>query len=136
LIGDKLVEFKANISDPKSGKTFKAVVKGHHANSLIGKKIGEEFDGIFVDLPGFKLILTGGSDKDGFPMRPDLSGQRRKRVLVSKSLGFRPKDKGVRRRKAFRGNVISPDIIQINMKITQHGSKKVDELLKPAEESK
>ena len=97
-----MVEFKANISDPKSGKTFQTVVSGHYANSLVGKKIGEEFDGIFVSLPGFKLILTGGSDKDGFPMRPDLTGQRRKKVLVAKSLGFNPKDKGVRRRKTFR----------------------------------
>jgi small subunit ribosomal protein S6e len=112
------------------------VVSGHYANSLVGKKIGEEFDGIFVSLPGFKLILTGGSDKDGFPMRPDLPGQRRKKVLVSKSLGFRPKDNGVRRRKTLRGNIISPDIVQINMKITTHGSKNIEELLKPAEETK
>lgn len=131
-----MVEFKAIINDPKSGKTFQTVVAGHYANSLVGKKIGEEFDGIFVSLPGFKLVLTGGSDKDGFPMRPDLTGQRRKKILVAKSLGFRPKDKGVRRRKTFRGNVISPDIVQINMKITMHGSKKVDELLKPTEETK
>ena len=131
-----MVEFKANISDPKSGKTYQTVVTGHYANSLVGKKIGEEFDGIFVSLPGFKLILTGGSDKDGFPMRPDLSGQRRKKILVSRSLGFKPKDDGVRRRKTFRGNVISPDIVQINMKITTHGSKKVEELIKPAEETK
>ena len=131
-----MVEFKANISDPKSGKTFQTVVSGHYANSLVGKKIGEEFDGIFVSLPGFKLVLTGGSDKDGFPMRPDLTGQRRKKILVSKSRGFRPVDKGVRRRKTFRGNVISPDIVQINMKITTHGSKNVEELLKPKEETK
>jgi small subunit ribosomal protein S6e len=131
-----LVEFKANISDPKSGKTFQTMVSGHYANSLVGKKIGEEFDGIFVSLPGFKLVLTGGSDKDGFPMRPDLPGQRRKKLLVSKSLGFRPKDNGVRRRKTYRGNIISPDIVQINMKITTHGSKKVEDLIKPAEESK
>ena len=131
-----MVEFKANISDPKSGKTFQTVVSGHYANSLVGKKIGEEFDGIFVSLPGFKLILTGGSDKDGFPMRPDLTGQRRKKVLVAKSLGFKPKDKGVRRRKTFWGNVISPDIVQINMKITTHGSKNVEDLIKPVEETK
>jgi small subunit ribosomal protein S6e len=131
-----LVEFKAVISDPKSGKTYQTVVAGHYANSLVGKKIGEEFDGIFVSLPGFKLVLTGGSDKDGFPMRPELDGQRRKKILVSKSLGFKPKDKGVRRRKTFRGNIISPDIVQINMKITTHGSKKVEDLIKAPEETK
>jgi small subunit ribosomal protein S6e len=131
-----MVEFKAVISDPKSGKTYQAVVSGHHANSLVGKKVGDEFDGIFVSLPGYKLVVTGGSDKDGFPMRKELQGTRRRKLLISKSQGFRPKDKGVRRRKSVRGNTISTDIIQINMKITAYGSKPIEDALKQADEKK
>jgi small subunit ribosomal protein S6e len=131
-----MVEFKAVISDPKSGKTYQAMVSGHHANSLVGKKVGDEFDGIFVSLPGYKLIVTGGSDKDGFPMRKELQGTRRRKLLISKSQGFRPKDKGVRRRKSVRGNTISTDIIQINMKITAYGSKPIEDALKSPEEAK
>ncbi len=131
-----MVEFKAVISDPKSGKTYQAMVSGHHANSLVGKKVGDEFDGIFVSLPGYKLIVTGGSDKDGFPMRKELQGTRRRKLLISKSKGFRPKDKGVRRRKSVRGNTISTDIIQINMKITAYGSKPIEDALKTPEEAK
>jgi small subunit ribosomal protein S6e len=63
-------------------------------------------------------------------MRSDLPGTRRKKLLISKSTGFKPKDKGVRRRKSVRGNTISPDIMQVNMKITSYGSKSVEELLK------
>ena len=131
-----MVEFKAVISDPKSGKTYQAVVSGHHANSLVGKKVGDEFDGIFVSLPGYKLVVTGGSDKDGFPMRKELQGTRRRKILISKSQGFRPKDKGVRRRKSVRGNTISTDIIQINMKITAYGSKPIEDALKQTDEKK
>ena len=131
-----MAKFKVIVSDPADGTSKAVELEGPQAVPLIGKKLGEELDGTALKLSGFTLKITGGSDKDGFPMRPDLTGQRRKKVLVSKSLGFRPKDKGVRRRKTFRGNVISPDIVQINMKITTHGSKKVEELLKPAEESK
>jgi small subunit ribosomal protein S6e len=130
---DCLAEFRAVISDPKDGKSYQTPVSGHHANSLIGKKIGDVVDGIFVGLPGFKLEITGGSDKDGFPMRKDLPGPRRKKLLISKSIGFNSKKNGLRRRKNVRGNTIAPDTLQINMKITQHGMKPASELLKKEE---
>lgn len=125
-----MVEFKAVISDTKSGKAYQIEVKGHHANSLVGKKIGEEIDGIFVGLPGFKLKITGGSDIGGFPMRNDIIGAKRKKILITKSIGFKPKDRGVRKRKYVRGNMISQDISQVNFKISSFGMKNVDDLLK------
>jgi len=130
---DCLAEFRAVISDPKDGKSHQVPVAGHHANSLIGKKIGDIVDGIFVGLPGYKLEITGGSDKDGFPMRKDLPGPRRKKLLVSKSIGFNAKEGGLRRRKNLRGNTISPDTLQINMKVRQHGMKPVADLVKKEE---
>ncbi|UCF08968.1 MAG: 30S ribosomal protein S6e [Thermoplasmata archaeon] len=130
-----MVEFKTVISDPKSGKTYQWEVTGHHANSLVGKRMGDEVDGIFVRLPGYKLVITGGSDKDGFPMRRELPGPKRRKVLITEGVGFHPDDKGVRRRKTVRGGTISPDIVQINMRITVHGSKSIEDLLKE-EESK
>src|SRR5438132_1200079 len=69
LGGNPLAEFKAVIADPKSGKSYKRDITGHYANALIGKKLGEDLDGLYVGLPGYKLQITGGSDKDGFPMR-------------------------------------------------------------------
>jgi len=130
---DCLAEFRAVVSDPKEGKTYQLPVSGHHANSLIGKKIGDVVDGIFVGLPGFKLQITGGSDKDGFPMRKDLPGPRRKKLLMSKGTGFDAKEGGLRRRKNVRGNTVSPDTLQINMKVTQHGMKAISELVKKEE---
>ncbi|HLF06001.1 MAG TPA: S6e family ribosomal protein, partial [Thermoplasmata archaeon] len=84
-----MVDFKAVIGDPKTKKSYAQAVIGHHANSLLGKKIGDEIDGIFVGLPGYRLRITGGTDKDGFPMRPDIPGPSRRKVLVSKSRGYR-----------------------------------------------
>lgn len=128
-----MAEFKANISDPKDGKSYQATVAGHHANSLVGKRIGDQIDGIFVGLPGYKLQITGGSDKDGFPMRKDLPGPRRAKILVSKGHGFWPARKGMRRRKTMRGNTVSPDTTQINLKVTTHGAKPMAEVFKPVE---
>lgn len=128
-----MVEFKAVINDVKSGKSYQVSVSGHHANSLIGRKIGEVVDGIFVGLPGYKLMITGGSDKDGFPMRKDLPGPRRARILISKSIGFRTAEKGQRAKKTVRGNTISPETIQVNMKVKTQGSKSIEDLIKKEE---
>ncbi len=128
-----MADFRAVVSDPKDGKSYQVPVSGHHANSLIGKRIGDIVDGIFVGLPGYKLQITGGSDKDGFPMRKDLPGPRRKKLLISKSIGFKPDKGGLRRRKNVRGNTISPDTLQINLKVTQHGMKPVGDLVKKEE---
>jgi small subunit ribosomal protein S6e len=124
-----MVEFKVVVNNPKDGKSYNVQVTGHHANSLIGKKIGDEVDGIFVSLPGYKLQITGGTDKDGFPMRRDLPGMVRRRLLLSKGVGFKPKEKGLRRRKTVHGNTISQNIVQINMKITKYGPRAINELL-------
>ena len=131
-----MVEFKAVINDVKTGKSYQVPVAGHHANSLIGKKIGDVVDGVFVSLPGYKLTIAGGSDKDGVPMRADLPGVRRKNILLSDGIGFAAPSDGMRRRKLIRGNTISPETTQINMTISAAGSKSIEELLPKKEEKK
>ncbi len=122
-----MVEFKAVIADPKSGKSYARAISGNLASQLVGKKIGDEVDGLFVHLPGYKLQITGGSDKDGFPMRGDLTGPRRRGVLVSGGVGFHPTRGGMRKRKSLRGGALSPDILQVNLKITHRGPKTIED---------
>ncbi|MCK5772736.1 MAG: 30S ribosomal protein S6e [Thermoplasmata archaeon] len=128
-----MVEFKAVIADTKNGKAYNTVVTGQHANRLLGMSIGDEFDGLFVSLPGYKLMITGGSDKDGFPMRRDLPGQVRKRIMLSGGTGFHPVTGGQRRRKHLRGNKVSADIVQLNIKVTSFGPRPIEEQLKQEE---
>jgi small subunit ribosomal protein S6e len=125
-----MVEFKVVVNDTASGKSYNIPVSGHHANSLIGKKINDEVDGIFVSLPGYKLQITGGTDKDGFPMRHDVPGATRRRLLLSKGLGYKPKESGKRKKKSVRGNTINQEIVQINMKVMKPGAKPIDEIIK------
>ena len=65
-------EFKIVVSDPKTGKAQQITVSGEAAERLIGLKIGDVIDGAIVGLKGKKLMITGGSDRSGFPMRPDI----------------------------------------------------------------
>jgi small subunit ribosomal protein S6e len=129
-----MVEFRVVVSDPKDGKSYQVPVTGQHANLLVRKKIGDEVEGMFVGLPGYKLKITGGSDKDGFPMRKDVPTAGRKRLLVSESIGFHPENRGVRRKKTMRGGEIGVDTLQINVVVATHGPKPIGELItKPAE---
>lgn len=130
-----MVEFKVVVNDTKSGKSYQVPVSGHHANSLIGKKIGDEVDGIFISLPGYKLLITGGTDKDGFAMRKDLPGTIRRKILLSDCKGFHETEHGMRKKKSIRANTISQDVVQINMKVIKHSSKPIDSLLKTEDKS-
>ena len=134
-----MVEFKVVVNDTKNGKSHQVQVSGHHANSLIGKKIDDEVDGIFVSLPGYKLKITGGTDKDGFTMRADLPGMGRRKLLLSESKGFKARENGMRRKKSVRGNTVNPDIVQINMKVIKYSSRPIEKLItaeKKSEEDK
>ena len=127
-----MVEFKAIINDVKTGKSYNVTVSGHHANSLIGKNVGEVIDGIFVGLPGYKLKITGGSDGNGTPMRSDLPGNKRRKLLLSEGLGFHEKYPGQRRRVAIRGATISSEIVQINMAVAEYGPKSIEDTMAEA----
>ena len=90
-------------------------------------------DGIFISLPGYKLQISGGTDKDGFPMRSDLPGTVRRRLLISKGKGFNAHENGIRRKKSIRGNTINQDIVQINMRVIKHSSRPIEKLIKKEE---
>ena len=128
-----MVDFKAIVNDVKTGKSYNVTVSGHHANSLIGKSIGEVVDGIFVGLTGYKIKITGGSDGNGTPMRSDLPGTKRVKLLLSDSKGFHEKYPGQRKRTAIRGSTVSAEIVQINMAVAEYGPKSIEECLNPAE---
>lgn len=98
---------------------------------IIGLAIGDELNGDLVGLEGYTLEVTGGSDKNGFPMKKDVEGPRRVKSLLTGGVGYKPKADGVKRRKTLRGNTISDDIVQINTVVTKTGSKSIDAILNP-----
>lgn len=109
-----MTNFKLTISDIK-GKSITKELKDADVNPLLGLQIGNETDATIVGLKG-KLKITGGSDKSGVPMRSDIHGAARKRVLLSKGVGLQDVEFGQRVRKLMRGNTISEEIYQVNCK--------------------
>ncbi|MDW8083780.1 MAG: S6e family ribosomal protein [Candidatus Caldarchaeum sp.] len=117
------------LSDPYQKKATTIQLTTQQFALLRGKRIGETVDGSAFGHKGFLLKITGGSDKDGFPMRPDVSGPRKVQILLTGGVGFHPRRKppskrkkrrkkrlvkGLRKRVTVRGNMISEAIAQIN----------------------
>ena len=127
-----MAKFKVIISDPETGTSKMVELQEARASPLIGKRIGEVMDGAAVDLPAHKIQIMGGSDKDGFPMRPSVHGGVRRSIVLSGGVGFNPTNEGMRRRKTIRGNVITDEIVQINAKIVEK-PKQAKEAKKPKE---
>ena len=123
LLRDKLGTSEV-IGEVFRTKSFQTVVSGDKAQQLLGLKIGDRIDGSIVGLPGKILEIRGGSDSSGFPMRPDIPGGIKKRVLLSSPPGFHPRENGERRRKTVRGNMIVEDTVQINTVIIYHQYKR------------
>ena len=149
-------EFVAVINDTapeNNGRSYSLNISGSNYNQFLGKKIGDIVDGIFVGegentLAGYKLSISGGSDKTGTPMRSDLEGGTKKSVLITAGTGFkghkiihkkgnryRYKEDGMRMRRNFRGNVITTDTRQLNLKVVESGNKALADIFGGSEES-
>jgi small subunit ribosomal protein S6e len=120
---------KIVIADPKEGKCYQIELDATKSKPLYNMKLGNELDGSLLGLTGYKLLITGGTDRDGFPMRRDVHGTERKRILLSEPPGFKPSEKGERMKKTIRGETIAEDIAQLNVKVKDYGPKGIVDTL-------
>ena len=131
--------FKINIGT-KEGNTYHFELE---SEELIGKQLHDKIEGkdLLPDLEGYELEITGTSNKAGFTSMKDIEGIGLKKVLLTygKAMKKRPKregkkkrgknrPKGLRLRKTVRGNTISADIVQINLKVLKSGNKKLSDV--------
>ncbi len=123
------------VSDPSTGKSQKVELEDARMTPLIGKKIGDIIDGAVANMAGYKLKITGGTDKDGIPMRPDIHGSAKSQKILSGGVGFHPKSEGERRRKVVRGNTISSESRFINFAVVGQPKSKIAESVEKAEKS-
>lgn len=116
------MEIKLVISE--KGKSY--VAKSDDV--LVGRKIGDKIKGDLVGAKEYELEITGGSDSAGFPMDKSVEGSGRRRILITVKNGNKV-------RVTVRGNTISNDTAQVNLKVLKSGKDSLDKLF-PKEEKK
>lgn len=107
----------------KDGKTAQKELDVALAKTLFGKKIGDAIKGDLLGFAGYEFAITGGSDDCGFPMRKDVAGFSRKKLLFVEGVGLHKTAQGIRHRRTVVGNVVSPKTTQLNCKVTKEGKE-------------
>ena len=121
------MEFKL-VLGTKGGKSYQKEVKEAAAEVLHNKCIGDTISGEELGFPGYEFLITGGSDKCGFPMRKGIQSARKK-IMVETSVGCSglgrngKKQRGLLSKKTVCGERISKIIHQINLKVMEEGSQ-------------
>jgi small subunit ribosomal protein S6e len=123
------LEMKVVVSDQKTGKAYMAA---NEKELFVGKKIGEIIKLDELGLPGYEAKITGGSDKQGFPMNVSVQGAIRKKIFTGEASGFKATKKGEKKRISVRGNTVSNETAQLNTIITKVGSVDISQVLAKA----
>merc|ERR1711934_1314119 len=76
---------------------------------VAGDSLGDEFK-------GYRFRISGGNDKQGFPMMQGVLAAERVRLLLKKgSKCYRQRRTGEMKRKSVRGCIVSPDLSVLNL---------------------
>ena len=95
------------------------------------KRISQEVDGeaLGSEWSGYVFRISGGNDKQGFPMKQGVLLPYRVRLLLSDGHScYRPRRTGERRRKSVRGCIVGPDISVLSLVIVKTGEGQIEGL--------
>ena len=114
---------KLNICNPETGqqKPFE-IDDDAKLRPFFDRKMAQEVEGDSLgdEFKGYVFKITGGNDKQGFPMKQGVMSNQRVRLLLSKGKScYRPRRKGERKRKSVRGCIVGSDLSVMNLAITQ-----------------
>merc|ERR1712216_640437 len=119
------VAMKLNISYPETGAQ-KSIEIDDDKKLLpfFDKRISQEVDGDSLgdEFRGFRFRITGGNDKQGFPMLQGVLTPERVRLLLRKgSKCYRQRRTGEMKRKSVRGCIVSQELSVLNFVIVKKG---------------
>ena len=84
-----------------------------------GDSLGDEFK-------GYIFRISGGNDKQGFPMKQGVLVPYRVRLLLSAGHScYRPRRAGERNRKSVRGCIVGPDIAVLSLVVVKQGEGEI-----------
>jgi len=118
---------KFNIANPATGeqktidlddeRRFRIFYEKRISQEVPGDTLGDEFK-------GYVFRITGGNDKQGFPMKQGVLLPYRVRLLLSDGHScYRPRRTGERKRKSVRGCIVGPDIAVLSLVVVKQGEQ-------------
>lgn len=120
---------KLNIAFPATGsQKLVEIVDDHKLRIFFDKRMGSEVlaDPLGDDWKGYVFKITGGNDKQGFPMKQGVLTNGRVRLLLSKGHScYRPRRDGERRRKSVRGCIVDANLSVLSLVIIRKGEKEI-----------
>ncbi|KIY48433.1 ribosomal protein S6e [Fistulina hepatica ATCC 64428] len=120
---------KINASNPQTGqqKLFD-IDEERKYRIFYEKKMGQEVpaDSLGDEWKGYVVRISGGNDKQGFPMKQGVLLPHRVRLLLSDGHScYRPRRTGERKRKSVRGCIVGPDIAVLAIVIVKQGDDEI-----------
>jgi small subunit ribosomal protein S6e len=120
---------KINISFPATGcqklievddeKKLRAFYEKRMAQEVSAESLGDEWKGYIVR-------ISGGNDKQGFPMKQGILTNGRVRLLLSAGHScYRPRRNGERRRKSVRGCIVDANLSVLNLVVIKKGEQEI-----------
>ena len=120
---------KLNISYPANGTQKLVEIEDERKlRGFMDKRMGQEVagDGVAPEFKGYVFKITGGNDKQGFPMKQGIMHPTRVRLLLSTGHScYRPRRTGERKRKSVRGCIVAMDLAVLALSIVKQGEEEV-----------
>lgn len=120
---------KINFAYPVSGAQKSVEIDDEQKlRAFYDKRISQEVAGEALgdQYKGYIFKITGGNDKQGFPMKQGVLTNTRVRLLMGKDTScYRPRRSGERRRKSVRGCIVGSDIGALSLVIVKKGDEEL-----------
>merc|ERR1711907_340247 len=122
-------KMKLNIACPETGcQKCIEIEDDRILRNFYDKRIAQEVAGdiLGAEFEGYRFRISGGNDKQGFPMLQGVLTDDRVRLLLSKgSKCYRQRRTGERKRKSVRGCIVNQDLSVLNLFVTKRGTNEV-----------
>jgi len=120
---------KLNVSHPSNGSQKLFDIEDERKTRVfLEKRMGAEVpaDSLGDEWKGYILRITGGNDKQGFPMKQGIIAPHRVRLLLSDGHScYRPRRSGERKRKSVRGCIVGNDLSVLALSIVKQGEQPI-----------